>query len=397
VRLLRTFVISFAVLLGLRAAMPFAVRGWVNHVLDGMQGHRGSVEAVRLNLWRGSYELDGLQLFQRGSQTAEPLLEMRRLDLAVQWRGLLRGRVVAEATCHHPILYFARLPAEQAGAVDPRARGDEGEQLKTGTGEPWALHLDDLVPFEINRFVIRDGEVRYRDASVEPPVDLYMTDFYLEALNIANVREKGDPEQLFAEIEAAGRPFGTAELELRLRFDALSDPLRMELDGSVRDVQLTDLNDFLRTYGRVDAEGGTLDVYGEFATTDGIVEGYVKTLFEDMRILRFAEIRGPEDALEALWEGMLALGAEVLENQPHDRLATKVPLRGTTTATAADIGTTVLNLLRNAFLTALGPAIDDSVDLRGMEIARSGAPRAADGTASRKRQAPRATDAGASR
>ena len=369
---LRVFLITFAVLLAARIALPFGVRAWVNRVLGSMENHHGAIDAVRLNLWRGSYEIDGLRLSERDSASDEPLVEMRRLDVAVQWRGLLRGRVVAEATCHHPVLYFERrraAPGEPTDpGADPRDPDAEQERTKAGTKEPWALHLDQLVPFEVNRFVIRDGEVRYRDTTGDTPVDLYLTDFYLEALNIANVRSKDAPENLFAEIEAAGRPFGTGELELRMRFDPFTDPLRMELDGAVRDVQLTDLNDFLHAYGRADAEAGTFAVYGEFATTDGIVEGYVKTLFDGMKLLRLGEIAGPTDALEAMWEGLLALAVEVLENQPHDRLATKVPLRGTTTATVADLGVTVANLLRNAFFAALGPAIDNSVELEGMEI-----------------------------
>ncbi len=390
-RFLRVFVWSFLALLAVRAVLPFGVRLWVNRVLGNMRNHHGAVDAVRLNLWRGAYELDGLRLFQRGAATEEPLVEMRRLDLAVQWRGLLRGRLVAEATCHHPVIYFSRVPRDGVAGEAPVGGNDgdpsDGEQVKAGAREPWALHLDELTPFEVNRFVIRDGEVRYRDTTREPAVDLYMTDFYLEALNIANVRPKDQPENLFAEIEAAGRPFGTGELELRMRFDPFTDPLRLELDVSVRHVQLTDLNDFLQAYGRVDAEAGTLEIYGEFATTDGIVEGYVKTLFEGMRLLRFGEIDGPAEALEAAWEGLLAIATEVLENQPHDRLATKVPLRGTTAGTAADIGTTIANLLRNAFFAALGPAIDDSVDLRGMEVVK-GDRRSVDAAASRERGTP---------
>ena len=136
----------------------------------------------------------------------------------------------------------------------------------------------------------------------------------------------------------------------------------------MQDLELTDLNDYLHTRGGVDAEGGKLDIYAEFATTDGRTEGYVKTLFEDMRILGFRDIRDPTDALAALWEGLVQLAAVVLENQPYDRLATRVPLRGTNRATTADVWATVGGLLRNAFLAAIGPTIEDSIELQDMEI-----------------------------
>jgi hypothetical protein len=393
-RAVRVFVIAFAALVALRAALPFAVSRYVNHVLGGMDNYRGEIDAVHLNLWRGAYTIDRLRVFKRGA-TEAPLVDMRRLDLAIQWQGLLRGRIVAEATCHHPVLHFATAPRRASEPDRPPPR--EGDDRQLGEDEAWTLHLDQLVPFEINRFVIRDGEIRYRDDTSSPPVDFYLTDFYLEAVNIANVRRKAEEEVLLAEIEAAGRPFGTAEFEARMRFDPLAEPLRMELDAAVRDIQLTDINDFLRANGRVDAEGGTLGIYAEFATSDGLVEGYVKTLFDRMRILSYRDIASPGDALAALWEGLVALAAVVLENQPHDRLATKVPLRGTTRRASADVMATVGNLLRNAFFTALGPAIEDSVELRDMVVVpqRAGAPApgkaddAGDGAAPAPAPAPR--------
>lgn len=360
----RWFGIVFAALVVLRLLLPAAVARYVNHVLAGMPAYHGDVRAVHVGLWRGSYQIEHLRLFQRGADD-QPLLEMRQLDLSVQWLGLLRGRIVAEATCHHPIVRLvlaAEAEDQDVGERPPVA------QDQTGADEPWAMHLDRLIPFQLNRFVVRDGEIRWRSERSDPPVDWYVTDFYLEALNIANVRDKAPGEVLLAEIEAAGRPFGTGELEARLRFDPFAESLRMELDASVRDVRLRDLNDFLRAYGAVDAEGGTLGIFAEFVATDGQVEGYVKTLFEHMRILRFREIEGPADALEALWEGVVAVAAIVLENQPHERLATKVPLRGTSRRTNADLPAALASLLRNAFFVALGPAIDDSIELHDMEV-----------------------------
>jgi hypothetical protein len=173
---------------------------------------------------------------------------------------------------------------------------------------------------------------------------------------------------LLAQVEAAGRPFGTGEFEARLRLDPLADPARFELDASLARIQLIELNDFLRAYGSVDAESGTFEMYSEFAASDGYVEGYVKTLFEEVQLLSFREIDGPEDALEAFWEGLLAIGSELFENQPRDRLATRVPLRGrlddVRTAPLAVLG----NLLRNAFVAALRPAIDESIELKDLEI-----------------------------
>lgn len=140
----------------------------------------------------------------------------------------------------------------------------------------------------------------------------------------------------------------------------------------MREVPLTDLNDFLRAYGSVDAEGGSLSVYSEFAASDGRVRGYVKPLLENVQIFRFAEIDDPGDALEALWEGFVSLATEILENQPHDRLATVITLEGSFDSPETDVWTVVASVLRNGFIAALRPALDDSVELRGLEIVAEG-------------------------
>lgn len=359
----RTFAVVFVALVAVRAVLPIGVRAWVNRVLARTEQYRGSIGDVDLDLWRGAYHIDSPKLFKLVSGRPEPFLEMQRLDCSLQWRALLRGQVVADVTLHRPNVEFVL--------------AQSAEQSQTGKEESWAARLDELVPFRINRFVVRDGEVRLQNTTVDPPVDAYATDVYLEALNISNIRGSGPTDdatsaELPAEVELAGRPFGTAELEIRVRFDPLADPMRFELDASVADLMLIDLNDYLRAYGRVDAESGTVGIYAEFAGSDGRIEGYVKTLFDEMVLLRFDEIDDPTDAIEALWEGLVALAGEVLENQPHDRLATKIPLRGTMTGTSADLIATVGNLLRNAFVAALGPAIDDTVELRDMEAVEDG-------------------------
>ena len=350
----RAFCGSLLVLVCVRAALPSVVRAWINHVLDKADNVRGTIEGVDLKLWRGAHQIRGLRLFEADDRTARPLLTVARIDVALQWAGLLRGRIVSEVTLHQPVADFVLADREPV--------------QRTGAQTDWTARLDEFAPFEINRFVVRDGELRVRDVRTDPMVDAYITDFYLEALNVTNIRGEGatddeDAARLPAEVEAAGRPFGTGEFEARLRFDPLTHPPRFELDASVRKLQLTDLNDFFAAYGSVEAEGGTLDVYSEFASSSGRVEGYVKTLFEDLQITHFEEWNSPADAARNLWEGLVAVAAEVLENQPHDRLAARTPVSGTWSEVTPDLVTAVGSILRNAFLVALGPAIDDSVEL----------------------------------
>lgn len=353
VRFIRTFMVVFSLLLALRVALPSIVHRYVSRVLDNTKGYSGTIGGLDLNLWRGAYELKDVELYREGGTFERPFVVVERSDLSVQWAGLLRGRFVAEIVLHQPRIEFV-------------SEGS-GSQAQTGEEVSWGERLGKLVPFQIDRFVMRDAEVRFTHRGIDPPVDLFVTDAFLEILNLTNERLPGAEQGFMAEAEAAGRPFGTGEFEARLQFDALAELPRFELDAVLRGIEMIELNDFLQAYGNVDAEGGTLEMFAEFAASDGEIEGYVKTLVEDLELVRLDEIENPLDALQTLWEGFVALSAELLENQPHGRLALRVPVRGQLGATRTDLVSVVGSLLRNAFVAALRPAIDDSIELGDLE------------------------------
>jgi hypothetical protein len=355
-RCLTVFLAIAALLVLLRAALPYGVRSYVLKVLNDLPEYQATIEDLDLNLWRGAYEIEGLVIDKVRGGRPEPFLEVRWVDLSIDWAGLMHGQLVGEIGLHQPALHAA-------------LAGGEG-RTETGTLPSWPEYARRLFPFRIDRFTVRDGDLQLENLTSEPPVDLFLSDFYLEVLNLTNVRDLSVP--MVAQAEAAGRPLGIGELEIALRFDPLAEPSTFDLDAEIREIPVVELNDFLQAYGNVDAESGTFSAFAEFAARDGRIEGYVKTLFEDLQLFTFGEIEDPGDALEFLWEGLLDVAAEVIENQAYDRLATKVPLRGELGDARADLLATVIGLLRNAIVAALRPAIDDSIELEGLEIVGRG-------------------------
>lgn len=84
--MLLTLAVAVVLLLALRAALPFGIEAWVNHVLDGTEGYQGRVEDVDLALLRGAYPIEGVVLEDTGGDVpAPPLLRsthgaLRRLE-----------------------------------------------------------------------------------------------------------------------------------------------------------------------------------------------------------------------------------------------------------------------------------------------------------------------------
>src|SRR5262245_44143281 len=213
-RYLRTFAVVFALLLALRLALPAIVHRYVSRVLDDSKGYSATVDSIDVNLWRGAYELGHVTIVREGGSFERPFVKVERADLSIRWTDLLRGRVVAEVTLYQPRIEFVSEAS--------------GPDAQTGEETSWSERIGKLFPFRIERFSIRDAEVRFTHRGIDPPVDLFLTDGFLEILNLTNIREGGEEKELWAEAEAAGRPFGTGEFEARLRFDPLAARTRFE-------------------------------------------------------------------------------------------------------------------------------------------------------------------------
>ncbi len=96
-------------------------------------------------------------------------------------------------------------------------------------------------------------------------------------------------------------------------------------------------------------------MYTEIAATQGKFVGYTKPVINDLDVL------GKEDRDDKIgqkfWEGIVGAAGVIFKNQKHDQVATKIPLQGTFDKANVDLWYAVLDILRNAFVQALQPAI----------------------------------------
>ena len=97
---------------------------------------------------------------------------------------------------------------------------------------------------------------------------------------------------------------------------------------------------------------GVFSMYSELAAAEGRFEGYVRPILEDPKFVSADETEGP---FRKAWEGLVNLAAKILENKQEDQVATQIPLRGELTDPDVDLVTTIVNLLRNAFVAAFQP------------------------------------------
>jgi hypothetical protein len=269
------------------------------------------------------------------------------IDLSLEWRALFHGKIVGKIYVETPVIEFTKDKVEPKQVVEDTTTF---RQL-----------LDFGMPLDVNRVEIENGSVQYKDLTSQPPVDIFMTDIYLLAENLQNTVDPVHilPATIIAEADVYG---GHVNLDVKL--DILAEYPTFDIQAEVQHLNLPGLNAFFKAYGKFTVEKGDFSVYTEMAAKDGGFKGYVKPLIVDLKVL------GPDDkdenVLVKLWEGIIEAAAWVFKNKPEDQLATKIPIEGKFTNPKPDIIYTIFEVLRNAFIEALNPALDYEINIHSV-------------------------------
>ena len=339
------------VLIGLRLALEPIVEHYANASLQDIEGYSGSINDVDINLYRGAYQVAGLRLDKVNGQDQVPFFAIDTLDLSIEWSALWDGALVGEVILSHPTLNFV-------------TSQDDADTTENQTGEEvnWQEQLEDFMPLTLNRFEVRHGDVTYRDRSMEPAVDATMRQLNLVATNLSNVN---DTSYLPASLKAQAITIGDGEVDLAMRMDFLPEIPNLRADFKINHVDLTQLNDFIKAYANFDVQEGSFTLVSELTIDSGRIDGYVKPFFENLDVFDFQkDVIEDKGFFGKLWEALVGVGAEVLENQKRDEVATKVPLQGDLNSPSPDVSATVFNVLRNAFVDAIEKEFDRQAQMK---------------------------------
>ena len=329
------------------APSHYAIKSYVNNRLRQLPDYTGNVHTIDVHLWRGSYKILDLNIEKKsGDKPPVPFFSSPDIDLSLQWRELFHGSAVGQVLLTRPIVNFV---------------GGEAGQSQLGTNQPWETTFTSLYPFKINKFEIDDGAVHFHNFQKSLPVDVYLTNFTLIATNLSNSRKQ--TEKLPAGIKASGTTLGNGWFNTDIRLNPLEANPTFELNASLSNVDLTALNNFLEAYGKFDVARGDFEMYTSFASAEGKYDGYVKVLFKNLDVFSW-EKDHKKNILKLFWQAIVGLVSEGLKNQPHDQLATQIPISGNYNGSHVGIIPAVGSLLKNAFIRALLPKIDQRVTLQ---------------------------------
>ncbi len=345
------FVIGLVLLLvGIRLALPFAIKYYVNNQLSKIPEYSGKIGDVKVHLWRGAYEINSVVITKTTGHVPVPLFSAPVLDLSIQWRELFHGAVVGDVLLQRPELNFVAGPTP--------------DQTQTGINKPWGETLASLFPFRINKFEIRQGQVHFQNFQKTPPVNIYIANLFSVATNLSNTRNLA--QKLPAGLKASGQTLGNGQFDLDLKMDPLQKAPTFELNASLTNVDMVQLNDFLRSYGKLDVAAGNFSMFTSVASVQGAYKGYVKVLFRNLDVFEWEKER-KKNVLDIFWEAIVGVLSEGFKNHTHDQLAAQIPVSGSFTDVHADLWSTTGSLLKNAFIRALVPKLGTKVKLTDVD------------------------------
>ena len=329
-----------------RLAAPLVVERYVNRALADMGEYHGRVRGIDLSVIRGGYVLRDLEIVKNDA-TADtpPFATIPSMDLTLQWRALFKGSAVGQVIMNEPQLNLVQ--------------SEESEEKQLGTGVNWPQEIRDLFPFTLNVVEVRNGLVMFRAPGISTNDSLTVRDFNMQLLNLTNVQDVQEPA--FANLDVRGFIMGNAPITLTGAIDPNEMVPTFDIDLSIEGAKLVDVNPWLREFLKVDAEMGVFSMYSELAAAEGRFEGYVRPILEDPKFASANEEEGP---FRKAWEGLVNLAAKILENKQENQVATQIPLRGELAEPDVDLVTTIVNLMRNAFVAAFSHSLEGSINLR---------------------------------
>jgi hypothetical protein len=348
------FLLIVAVIACARPMLPWAVRWYVNRTLDRNLLYEGRIGDITLNLWRGAYSIDYVRLNKKSGNVPQPLFQTKRLELAIQWDAILHGKLVGHVVMDQPQVNF----------VD----ASDDSESQTGSGGPWLQTLEALFPFQLNSVEIHDGSIHFRSYKKKKPVDVYISQLDATVDDLTNVQNRATP--MLTTVQATGLAMDQAKFEFHMKLNPFSYRPSFEMAVRLIGLDVTKINDLARTYGQFEFKRGWFDLVVEVNASEGQLQGYAKPLFRSLKVFDLIDdLKDDQDPLQYFWQALLGVATELLKNQSRDQFGTSIPFTGDLSNPDTDILSTVGNVLRNAFVRAYLPKLQNGTDaFDGMEF-----------------------------
>jgi hypothetical protein len=135
----------------------------------------------------------------------------------------------------------------------------------------------------------------------------------------------------------------------------------MDVNLSLRNSNVTSLNNVSRAVAGFDFTKGRFNFFSEFAINNGYLKGYLKPMFSDIKLQD--TVGQPNSSIfKRVWEGVISFFGFVLKNKPKDSFATKMPIEGDLNDPKTKLWTLITNVLKNGFVSPFKKQVDNDIN-----------------------------------
>jgi hypothetical protein len=323
---------------------PIVLR-YLNNKINNIEGYRGSIENVDIHLLTGKVRVQGLVLETVKDGFTRPFLLLPDTWAAIQWKSLFKGRLVAQLETDNPILNFEIEPSKDNN-LNPDVN--------------WVEVVQDIGVLDLNKLTINNGRISYLDRSSKEVVELNLEHINVKALNLSTVENK--KKLLPSQISIDAISDGHGEFQIEANANLLKQLPDLDVEFSLKDLELSGYNDAFQEYAKLDVEAGTFELYSEFILKDSLLNGYVKPIIRNLQFFSFKEKQ--ENIISGIWQGAAEILKRAVENDEEKQVASKIPIKGKITNLNKDILKSILSLLKNAFIEPLNREIEKTIGVK---------------------------------
>jgi hypothetical protein len=348
-RFLRVFVVISAFIILLHIFAPMIILRVINHQMENMPEYTGHIKSLQFNIFTGQVTVKEFTMKKKGGKIPVPFIDVDKLWVGIDVKAIWHKRLVAKVEVDNFQLNFVKGPTK--------------ETSQTKVDKSWIDYFDKLMPIDINKIKVNDGNIHYRDFHSYPKIDVFMDKFYLVGENLSTVKDT--TKVLPATVNITANAYGgTLAINTKLNIFKKDIP-DFDVNAEIKNLPLTYINNFLRAYAKLDVQKGTFSVYAEAAAKDGVVKGYVKPLVKDLDVIDTRE-RKNMPFKDQVIESLVEVVAWIFENKKTERVATKVDFEGSIKKPYISIWGAIGEVLVNAFIEALMPTLENSININSV-------------------------------
>jgi len=240
----------------------------------------------------------------------------------------------------------------------PTATAEREQRGKAAAAAKEANNAPDLL-VRIGELRLTRSTVGFVNKATTPSYRVFLTNTDGTLTNLSNHEVEGTA---VAKLKGAFMGTGTATAEATFKSEK-SGPA-FDIGVRIEEVDVTRLNDIFRAYGRFDASAGRFFFYSELSANDGVVTGYVKPLFRDLKIYDKQQDKS-KPVVRKMYERVVSGVAKILKNRTRQEVATKADVIGRIDNPRVSTVDAVIRLVQNAFFKAILPGFDLEVSGAG--------------------------------